>query len=143
MRKLLVIIILLAAYFGGARSKLDLLINASTETADNTELQRAYQQRRSDVQVQGFGTVVKLLRDDLEGSRHQRFIVRIDNDQTILVAHNIDLADRLDTLKQGDKIEFYGEYEWNKKGGVLHWTHRDPQNRHQHGWLVHNGIKYQ
>ncbi len=143
MRKLLVIIILLAAYFGGARSKLDLLINANTETADNTELQRAYQQRRSDVQVQGFGTVVKLLRDDLEGSRHQRFIVRIDNDQTILVAHNIDLADKLDTLKQGDKIEFYGEYEWNKKGGVLHWTHRDPQNRHQHGWLVHNSIKYQ
>jgi molybdopterin converting factor small subunit len=143
MRKLLVIIILLAAYFGGARSKLDLLINASTEIADNTELKRAYQQQRSDVQVQGFGTVVKLLRDDLEGSRHQRFIVRIDNDQTILVAHNIDLADRLDTLKQGDKIEFYGEYEWNKKGGVLHWTHRDPQNRHQHGWIVHNGIRYQ
>ncbi|HGP4722057.1 DUF3465 domain-containing protein, partial [Vibrio cholerae] len=27
--------------------------------------------------------------------------------------------------------------------GVLHWTHKDPQNRHAHGWLKHNGQVYE
>ncbi|HCJ6793132.1 DUF3465 domain-containing protein, partial [Acinetobacter baumannii] len=26
---------------------------------------------------------------------------------------------------------------------VLHWTHHDPQNRHENGWLKHNGRIYQ
>ncbi|HGP6284778.1 DUF3465 domain-containing protein, partial [Vibrio cholerae] len=26
---------------------------------------------------------------------------------------------------------------------VLHWTHKDPQNRHAHGWLKHNGQVYE
>ncbi|EOG7679701.1 DNA-binding protein, partial [Vibrio cholerae] len=25
----------------------------------------------------------------------------------------------------------------------LHWTHKDPQNRHAHGWLKHNGQVYE
>ncbi|MDE1266260.1 DUF3465 domain-containing protein, partial [Vibrio aestuarianus] len=37
----------------------------------------------------------------------------------------------------------YGEYEWNKKGGVMHWTHNDPNNKHPHGWLKHNGKTYE
>ncbi|MCG5357315.1 DUF3465 domain-containing protein, partial [Acinetobacter seifertii] len=24
-----------------------------------------------------------------------------------------------------------------------HWTHHDPQNRHENGWLKHNGRIYQ
>ena len=43
----------------------------------------------------------------------------------------------------GDTVQFYGEYEWNKKGGVMHWTHKDPRNRHTHGWLKHNGRVYE
>ena len=40
-------------------------------------------------------------------------------------------------------IEFYGEYEWNEKGGVVHWTHRDPRGNHESGWLKHKGSTYQ
>jgi hypothetical protein len=36
---------------------------------------RAFATRTSDVQVQGEGTVIRVLADDLDGSRHQRFIV--------------------------------------------------------------------
>jgi hypothetical protein len=32
---------------------------------------------------------------------------------------------------------------WNEKGGVVHWTHRDPGGRHMAGWLAHNGKTYQ
>ncbi|WP_193785255.1 DUF3465 domain-containing protein [Vibrio vulnificus] len=111
--------------------------------AKDAVLQQAYQSQQSDLQVQGFGQVVKVLPDDNDGSRHQKFILKLSSGQTLLVAHNIDLAPRVPNLKVGDSVEFYGEYEWNKKGGVLHWTHKDPQNRHTHGWLKHNGQLYE
>ncbi|HGE6026677.1 TPA: DUF3465 domain-containing protein, partial [Vibrio cholerae] len=103
--------------------------------ANDAVLQQAYKSQQSDIQVQGFGQVVKVLPDDNDGSKHQKFILKLNSGQTLLVAHNIDLAPRIPNLKVGDSVEFYGEYEWNKKGGVLHWTHKDPQNRHAHGWL--------
>jgi hypothetical protein len=105
-------------------------------------LQRAYQDRQSDVQVQGEGVVVRVLPDDLEGSRHQRFILRLDSGQTLLISHNIDLAPRIEGLAAGDSVAFHGEYEWNEKGGVVHWTHRDPNGRHPDGWLRHGGRTY-
>ncbi|MEK6177296.1 DUF3465 domain-containing protein [Vibrio cholerae] len=111
--------------------------------ANDAVLQQAYQSQQSDLQVQGFGQVVKVLPDDNDGSKHQKFILKLNSGQTLLVAHNIDLAPRIPNLKVGDSVEFYGEYEWNKKGGVLHWTHKDPQNRHAHGWLKHNGQVYE
>ncbi|EGQ8190066.1 DUF3465 domain-containing protein [Vibrio cholerae] len=111
--------------------------------ANDSVLQQAYKSQQSDLQVQGFGKVVKVLPDDNDGSMHQKFILKLNSGQTLLVAHNIDLAPRIPNLQVGDSVEFYGEYEWNKKGGVLHWTHKDPQNRHAHGWLKHNGQVYE
>ena len=108
----------------------------------NPQIDKAYQEKRSDVQVQGVGKVIKVLSDDNKGSRHQRFLLKLPSNLTILVAHNIDLAKRIDSLKEGDSVEFYGEYEWNNKGGVIHWTHLDPRGKHKDGWLKHNGIVY-
>jgi hypothetical protein len=108
-----------------------------------SEIDRAFEARQSDVQVRGQGVVLKLLSDDNKGSRHQRFILRLPSGNTLLVAHNIDLAPRIESLRVGDDVEFFGEYEWNDKGGVLHWTHDDPQGRHVAGWLRHRGVRYQ
>ena len=103
----------------------------------------AFANHESNVQVSGEGVVTRLLPDDNSGSRHQRFIIRLASGQTLLVAHNIDLAPKISSLLKGDTVQFYGEYEWNERGGVLHWTHRDPQGRHAAGWLQHEGRKYQ
>ncbi len=111
--------------------------------AGNGAIDQAFEQGRSDLQVTGRGTVFKLLADDNDGSRHQKFLVRLPSGLTVLIAHNIDLAPRITNLKISDSIEFYGEYEWNEKGGVVHWTHRDPKGRHPAGWLKHKGQKYQ
>ncbi len=103
----------------------------------------AFRERRSDVWVETQGTVIKILSDDNEGSRHQRFILRLGSNHTVLVAHNIDLAPRIDELKVGDTVNLRGEYEWNERGGVIHWTHHDPQGRHEGGWIRHEGETYQ
>ncbi len=93
--------------------------------------------------MQSSGKVIALLRDDNEGSRHQKFLLELANGQTVLVAHNIDLAPRIEALQKGDQVDFYGEYEHSDKGGVIHWTHLDPAQKHAHGWLKHQGKTYQ
>jgi hypothetical protein len=110
--------------------------------ADDSSVTEAYSNQISDIQVQGNGKVIKLLADDNDGSRHQRFIIQLMSGQTLLVAHNIDLAPRLENLSIGDQVEFNGEYVWNNKGGVIHWTHKDPRGNHTAGWLVHKGKQY-
>lgn len=110
---------------------------------DDTQIGRAFRTRTSNVQVEGEGSVTRILADDLAGSRHQRFIVRLASGQTLLVVHNIDLAPRVAGLERGDSVRFYGEYVWNEKGGMVHWTHHDPEGRHVAGWLKHKGRTYQ
>lgn len=111
--------------------------------ADSISVQSAYKNKQKSVQVAGNGTVVKILPDDLKGSKHQKFILSISDNFTILIAHNIDLAPKITPLERGDKIEFYGEYEFNNRGGVVHWTHHDPGKKHVDGWLKHKGKTYQ
>jgi len=110
--------------------------------SSSSALSTAFEQRQSNVQVQGQGEVFRTLSDDNDGSRHQRFILRLENGQTLLIAHNIDLAPRIASIRPGDLVEFYGEYEWNSKGGVVHWTHHDPRGTHADGWLKHGGRTY-
>ncbi len=103
----------------------------------------AFPNQASNIQVEGEGTVIRILSDDLEEPRHQRFILRLESGQTLLVTHNIDLAPRIEGLAEGDRVAFNGEYEWNDKGGVIHWTHHDPAGQHKAGWLKHQGQVYQ
>jgi hypothetical protein len=120
-----------------------LFISLGKVYADDRVLKDAFTNHKSDIQVKGSGSVIKLMADDNQGSRHQRFVLRLGSGQTLLIAHNIDLAAKITNLDIDDAVEFYGEYEWNSKGGVIHWTHRDPNNRHVHGWLKHKGMTYQ
>ncbi|GAB3104784.1 DUF3465 domain-containing protein [Aestuariicella hydrocarbonica] len=113
------------------------------DVEENRHIVAAFERQAHDVQVQGSGVVIKVLRDDLKGSRHQRFIVRLTPELTVLIAHNIDLAPRIEHLTAGEVVAFYGEYEWNAKGGVIHWTHHDPAGRHVGGWLKYRGQTYQ
>lgn len=121
--------------------------NIATTQCNNQAINTAYQAQNPNqkIQVLGCGQIVKLLKDDTDGSQHQKFLVKIDGypQITVLIAHNIDLAHRINTLQPNQPIRFYGEYIYNPKGGVVHWTHKDPAARHQDGWLEYQGQKYQ
>ncbi|MBO8208755.1 DUF3465 domain-containing protein [Acinetobacter nosocomialis] len=149
-----IIILLIAAYFGldlsGHKKNQSPSSSPATQHTETTfsnegldAIKAAYDRRQSNVQVQGSGRVKAILKEDNDGTKHQKFILVLKNGLSILVAHNIDLAPKIDDLHKGDIVEFNGEYEYNEKGGVLHWTHHDPQNRHENGWLKHNGHIYQ
>jgi hypothetical protein len=147
VNKNLLIIIIGIAIFGLVYQVPKFLSNTSFFSSElstsDISIETAFKNRQSDIQVGGSGKVIKILPDDTQGSRHQKFIIRLNSGQTLLIAHNIDIAPRISTLKTGDHINFYGEYEWNSKGGVVHWTHHDPHGNHEGGWLNHNGKMYQ
>lgn len=109
----------------------------------NRDVGAAIARRAMDEQVQGAGRVVKLLPDDTIGSRHQRFLVRLAGGESLLVAHNLDVGRRVEPLREGDAVEFAGEYQWNDKGGFLHWTHHDPAGRHEPGWIRRRGVLFE
>src|SRR5215204_58935 len=138
MRKVPLVLVAAAVIFIGA-DQTGLLRQFSSPAAhqDTVATRRAdrldgeFTPQSSGKQVAGEGTVSKLLADGNDGTRHQRFIVMLPSGQTLLVAHNIDVAPRVASLKPGDSVAFNGVYEWNSKGGLIHWTHRDPSGRHQ------------
>ena len=139
-RYLLVALLLVVGYLALFEQEADDQPGSSSATETLTP---ATERWTSGQQVEGQGTVSRILSDDNDGSRHQRFILQLPSGRTLLVAHNIDLAPRISSLREGDTVSFYGEYEQNDRGGVIHWTHHDPQRRHVDGWLEHKGQRYQ
>ncbi len=116
--------------------------NHTSTNADDQRLQTAFENHEENIQVHGKGNVIKLLADDTTGTKHQKFILKLSSGQTILISHNIDISTKIDILSLHDTVEFYGEYVWNEKGGLVHWTHRDPNGLHIDGYLKHDGVTY-
>ena len=144
MKKIILLIVIVVSAYGYLDSNPAYIESYAGQTAtDNNAIASAFQNRQSDIQVKGSGIVIRNLPDDLDGRKHQKFILKLSSGQTLLISHNIDLAPRINSLRKGDTISFYGEYEWNSKGGVIHWTHHDPRGKHVGGWLKHNGATYQ
>jgi len=96
--------------------------------------------------IEATGRVVRLLADDCGGNdrvgeRHQRIIVDVAGGQTLLVAHNTDVAERV-PVGIGDRLTLRGFYEWNEFGGLVHWTHHDPMGVEEGGYLIHRKRTY-
>lgn len=103
---------------------------------------QAFRSHRTNVDVETSARVIRVLKDDNQGSRHERFLIRVADTLTVLVAHNIDVAPRIPLLA-GDSVQVRGEYIWDDRGGVIHWTHRDARGRRDRGWVRHEGKVYQ
>jgi hypothetical protein len=85
--------------------------------------------------------VYRLLPDDNYGLPHQRFLIKLSNNSTVLVAHDTAEAPRV-PVEVGHFVTIHGEYIWNPRGGVIHWTHHS-RGRHEWGWIEMDGQRYQ
>ena len=137
-----IFLLIVSAFFLGSRG------NSSDSPhvpviSDEARIKEAFEKGTSDIWVELGGTIEKVLPDDREGAAHQRLIVQLSTGQTILLSHNIDIAPRVADPQVGSEIYFRGEYEWNSKGGVVHWTHHDPNSRRSGGWIEYKGVRYQ
>jgi hypothetical protein len=139
----LICLVALVSYGCSPTAFTDTTTTTAATVSGDAVLARAFAERTSGLEVEGQGTVERLLADDTSGERHQRFIVRLASGQTLLIAHNIDVAPRVEGLQAGDWVSFKGEYVWNAEGGIVHWTHRDPGAGHVAGWIEYRGKTYQ
>lgn len=132
---LVLISVVAVPYFTGNRADTPL-------SSGEEQVLDAYHNQRSEVWMVVSGEVEHQLKDDQKGTPHQRFILRLSNGHTLLVAHNTALAERV-PVRAGDDLSLRGRYEWNHKGGVMHWTHHDPDGDIEGGWIEHRGQRYQ
>ncbi len=100
----------------------------------------AVRAKRSKVWGTSEAVVVKMLPTDTRGDKHQQWLARLPSGHVVKFAHNIDVAPTV-PLRKGDRFTFRGRFEYNIKGGVVHWTHRDSRGR-QGGWIDFDGKRY-
>jgi hypothetical protein len=110
-----------------------------------SRIHSAFQNQEENVSVTVKGRVARILRDehDSVGDDHQRWIIRLSNGQTILIVHNIHIAPRVAGIVPGSEVAVHGDYSWNSHGGLIHWTHHDPEGSHENGWIVFEGRKFE
>jgi len=116
-------------------------VDAGLQTGGDA-VEQAFAAQRSGLWLETSGRVSRVLRDDNEGARHQKFILQLDGGHSVLVAHNIDLARRI-PAREGLSLTVRGRYEWNDRGGVIHWTHHDPDGREPGGWIEVEDVRYE
>jgi hypothetical protein len=138
-RTSLAVVLLLAAAVLIAR--IDGQREPATAETGAAAIVEAFENERSGVWVEAEGEIVHLLPDDKKPPRHQNFLIEIAPNHTVKISHNVDLAPRA-PIRKGQRIRFRGRYEYNAKGGVVHWTHRDPRGRKTGGRLEYEGKTY-
>lgn len=104
----------------------------------------AFEHKYNNVMLTVQGRVVKRLRPDTVGARHQKFVIKLADGQSLLIIHNIDDAPQV-PFRLGDELEVRGRYVWNEQGGEMHWTHHDPQGKVMGGYIIllRTGQKYE
>ncbi|HYM50357.1 MAG TPA: DUF3465 domain-containing protein [Candidatus Limnocylindrales bacterium] len=110
---------------------------------DDSAILADFHNHRSQVEVTADGSVQRILTDQLGPSGpHERFIIRLTSSGlTLLIDHNLAIAPRV-PVRIGDQVIVHGEYVWNAQGGLIHFTHHDPQGTHEGGYIQDHGQTY-
>ena len=104
-------------------------------------VQDAFRDHQSGMMVEVTGNVVRILRDDKDDRRNQKFIIRLTNGQSLLVIHDQVAGERV-PVAINDSVLVRGKYQWSETGGTLIFTRRDHSLHRLHGWIEHQGRRY-
>ena len=115
--------------------------------ASNGQIYDAWRAGRSGVEVQATGSVARVLgkRTGPSGP-HEGFLLHLTgaggHGLTVRVESNLDIIGTLPVV-DGEPATVRGEYEYDQRGGVIHWTHHDPMGRHANGFVEIGGRRYE
>jgi hypothetical protein len=109
---------------------------------DDNEVIAAQSNRLIKVEVTVTAPIKKMLPEDDVGLPHEKFLILLSNGSTVLIAHDIKYAPVV-PVQAGDMVRIHGEYIWNAKGGLIHWTHHSDTPRHESGWIEFDGQRYE
>lgn len=120
--------------------------SGSSQAVDNStndsDIVRAVNDQRRVNFVEGGGMVVtKVLPDDNNGLKHQKWVVRLSNGKTMQAVYNSDMCPRV-PVKVGDVVAMGGMFLWTNTGALLHWLHHDPRGNRPDGYVFVNGKYY-
>ena len=115
----------------------------TSATPDDAAIAADFANHRSQVEVTADGVVVRIFPDRSSSTgTHEQFIIRLtSSDITVEIEHNISIGARV-PVHVGDRVSVHGEYIWNAQGGLIHFTHHDPQGTHENGYIIDNGTTY-
>jgi hypothetical protein len=117
---------------------------AASQAPDDAAVCGAFSAQRSGVEVVAQGSVTRVLGVQAgRSSPHEGFLLRLDSGCAIVVRVevNTDFTGTI-PLSIGQRVLVKGDYEYYSRGGVIHWTHRDPRGRHENGYVDVNGTMY-
>jgi len=120
---------------------------ASGGTDPNGAVYAAWSEHRSHIEVTATGSVAHILgtRSGPSGE-HEGFLLHLrgaaGRGLTVRVEDNVDLTGPI-PLHEGSDVEVRGEYIYDPRGGLIHYTHRDPRLRHSAGYVRVEGKIYQ
>ncbi len=121
---------------------------STTQPPNDRAVCDAYSAQRSRLEVVADGTVTRILGPSTPlragSSPHEGFLLRLASGCSLVVRveANTDFTGPI-PLSQGQRIAVKGEYEYYPRGGVVHWTHRDPRGRHEGGYIEAGGQVYE
>ncbi len=117
---------------------------AASQASDDAAVCGLFSAQRSGVEVVAQGRVTRVLGVQAgRSSPHEGFLLRLDSGCALVVRVevNTDFTGTI-PLSIGQRVLVKGDYEYYSRGGVIHWTHRDPRGRHENGYVDVNGTMY-
>ncbi len=119
---------------------------ASAGDDANGAVYKAWATHASRIEVTATGSVARILGTRVGPSGpHEGFLLHLRGSAgrglTVRVEDNVDLTGPI-PLAEGQSVEVRGEYIYDARGGLIHYTHADPRGRHLPGYVRANGKFY-
>ncbi|HLJ66786.1 MAG TPA: DUF3465 domain-containing protein [Chloroflexota bacterium] len=105
-----------------------------------TAVEDAFRAHRSGVWLTLGARVQRTLPDEQGTYRHQRFITVCPDGRTVLIVNDVSIGQRVPVV-DGATVGVRGQYVWNALGGLVHFTHHDPQGA-AGGWILFRSRLY-